>query len=155
MVLFLVFYVSFSSFSQELRYSDFNTDKKLKGSFQSYVSKDGTVYNVGDRLKIGFPSFGNSFAFIYVENGFLEVAGGQAPKLLKAATGNIKLRITNIWIRGTKRTGFYALIKSKGSMSLLSETYSVELKNAIEEGEIILSVPDSDQALSEMKRGKE
>lgn len=155
MVLFLVFYASFSSFSQELRYSDFNTDKKLKGSFQSYVSKDGTVYNVGDTLKIGYPSYGTSFAFIYVENGFLEIAAGQAPKPLVAAAGNIKLQIKKIWIGGTKKTGLYALIRTKGSVGWLSETYSVELENAVEEAEILFSEPPGDKAISEMKRAKE
>jgi hypothetical protein len=155
MILFLVFYAFFSSFSQELKYSDLNSDKKLKGSFQSYVSKDGAVYNVGDTLRIGSPSYGSSFAFIYVENGFLEIAAGQAPKPLVAAAGNIKLQIKKIWIGGTKKTGLYALIRSKVTTGWLSETYSVELENAVEEAEILFSEPPNDKALSEMKRAKE
>jgi hypothetical protein len=155
MVLFLVFIASFSSFSQELRYSDLNTDKRPKGSFRSYVSKDGTVYQIGDTLKIGLPSLGYSFDYIYVENGFLEIAGGQAIKPLDAAAGSKKLQIKKIWIKGTKKTGLYALLRSKGSMRLLSETYSIDLENAVEMGEIIKSLPSSDQALSEMKRPKE
>ena len=154
-VIFLVLNVSFNSFSQQLRYSDFSTDKRLKGSYQSYVSKDGIVYNVGDTLKIGFPTLGKSFAFIYVENGFLEVGGGQAPKPLDAAARDIKLQIKNIWIRGDRRTGFYALIRSKGSAKLLPEIYSVELENAVEEGEIILPEIIIDKTLSDIKGGKE
>jgi hypothetical protein len=154
-VLFLLFFVSFSSFSQELRYNDLNSDKRPKGSFKSYVSKDGKVYNVGDTLKIGFPSLGYAFDYIYVENGFLEIAGGQAIKPLDAAAGSKKLPIKKIWIKGTKKTGLYALIRSKGSMRLLSETYSIELENAVEVGEIKPSVLTSDQELSAMKRVKD
>ena len=155
MVLFLVFFVSFSSLSQELRYSDLNTVKRPKGSFQSYVSKDGKVYQVGDTLKIGFPSLGYAFDYIYVENGFVEIAGGQAIKPLDAAGGSKKLPIKKIWIKGTKKTGLYAIIRSNGSNRLLSETYSIELENAVEVGEIKPSVLTADQALSEMKSAKD
>lgn len=155
MVLFLLFYVPFSSYSQQLRYSDFSTDKRLKGSFKSYISKDGIVYNVGDTLKIGYPSFGSSFAFIYVENGFLEVGGGQAPKPLDIAARDIKLQIKSIWIKGNKKTGFYALIRSKSSAKLLSEIYSVELENAIEQAEIKLPEITIDKTLSELRKAKD
>ncbi len=145
----LVFYASFCSFGQQLRYRDFNTDKKPKGSFKSYISKDGAVYHIGDTLKIGYPSFGASFAFIYVENGFLEIAAGQSPKPLDIAERDIKLQIKKIWIGGTKKRGFYALIKSKVSAGWLAEIYTIELENAIEQCEI-QSVPSTDRALSEM-----
>jgi hypothetical protein len=155
MVFSLVFFASIGSFGQDLRYSDFNSDKSLKGSFQSYVSKDGKVYNVGDTLNIGMPSLGDTFEFIYVENGFLEVAAGQAPKPLITAVGNVKLRINKIWIKGTKKTGLYVVIKSKGSKGWLSETYSIELENAVEVGEIKPSVLTDNQVLTEMKRPKD
>jgi hypothetical protein len=61
-------------FSQELKYSDLSSTTRPQGPFKSYVSKSGTVYKVGDTLKIGFPSSNNTFAFLSQGDGVFIVS---------------------------------------------------------------------------------
>ena len=62
---------SINVFSQELKYSDLGSSVRPQGPFKIYVSKDGTVYQVGDTLKLGFPSSNKTFAFIRQGDGVL------------------------------------------------------------------------------------
>ena len=110
--------------SQELKYSDLSSNVRPQGPFKSYISKDGTVYKVGDTLKIGFPSSNKTFAFLSQGDGVLI-----APEQLKASFSGSNSVIKNIIIGGTKRSGFYAMVRGK-SMSGIT-TYTIQLENAI------------------------
>src|SRR4030042_5890369 len=72
-ILTLVLFTMMSSyiFSQELKYSDLSGEERPQGEFTSYVSKDGSVYKIGDRIKIGVPSSNKTFAFITEGDGVL------------------------------------------------------------------------------------
>src|ERR1035437_582566 len=134
--------------SQELKYSDLSSNVRPQGPFKSYISKEGTVYKVGDTLKIGFPSSNKTFAFLSQGDGVLI-----APEQLKASFIGSNSVIKNIIIGGTKRSGFYAMVRGK-SMSGIT-TYTIRLENAIASGEIKRSGMTSDEALSELKKSKD
>ena len=54
---------------QEIKFNDLASSSR--GEFTSYISKDGSVYKIGDRIKIGVPSSNKTFAFITEGDGFL------------------------------------------------------------------------------------
>jgi len=141
-------FISISLLSQELKYSDLSSAVRPQGPFKSYVSKDGTVYKVGDTLKIGFPSSNKSFAFLSQGDGVIV-----SPEPLTASFSGSNTEIKNIVIRGTKRSGFQALVRGK-SMSGIT-TYSIQLENAIASGEIKRFGMTSDEALAELKKCKD
>lgn len=147
LILFLIV-VSSNLFSQELKYSDLeNALEKPKGDFTSYVSKDGAVYKVGDGLTIGLPSSGNIFSFISGVNTL-----GQ-PFDVQARVSGQQTEIKQIFIMGTKKSGFYCVMKGRGNMGL--ENYTIRIENAIAAGEIKSFVMTSDEALSELKKAKD
>lgn len=63
MIIFCALFLTFSSivFGQEIKFT--NLETASRGEFTSYISKDGAVYKIGDRIKIGIPSSGKTFAF--------------------------------------------------------------------------------------------
>jgi hypothetical protein len=140
--------ISINAFTQQISYSDLNTDKRPAGPFTSYLSKDGTIYNVGDVLTIGVPSSNKTFAYISQGDGIL-----YAPEQLNARFAGDKTEIKSIWIGGTKRSGFSVLIRSKSASGIT--TYTVYLENAIASGEIKSFGITSDDALSELKKNKD
>jgi hypothetical protein len=51
MMIALMMYSTLLSFGQDtLRYSDISTENKPRGSYLYYLSKDGSVYSVGDNV---------------------------------------------------------------------------------------------------------
>jgi hypothetical protein len=134
--------------AQEIKYSDLNGTTRPKGECTSYVSKDGSVYKIGDKLKIGVPSSNKTFAFISEGDGLLIP---MTP--LTARSSGQETAIKRILIEGTKRTGFYVLIRSKGITGLAN--YSIQLENAIQTGEVKSFGMTSDEALSELKKAKD
>lgn len=148
-ILILLIFVMLSTnlFSQELKYSDLSGTERPKGQFTSYVSKNGAVYKVGDRLKIGVPSSEKTFTFIQVVNVLLQAFPLSASGSGKEAV--IKSFIT----QGTKRSGYTVLVRSKGSTAI--DNYNIQLENAIETGEIKSFGMTSDEALSELKKAKD
>ena len=149
----LIFIVSLSTlslFSQELKYSDLNSETRPKGPFTTYVGKDGTVYNVGEKIKIGVPSSNKTFAFITKGDGIM-----MAPEQLDASASNSETEIKNIIIGGLKRTGFYAILRTKGTWGALPVSYTVQIENALVSGEVKRAGLSSDEALVELKRYKD
>lgn len=140
--------MSTNLFSQEIKYSDLNGTQKPKGDFTSYVSKDGAVYKIGDRIKIGVPSSNKTFAFITQGDGIV-IAITQ----LTAASSGQETEIKRISVGGTKRSGFFVSIRSKGITGLAN--YSIQLENAIATGEIKSFGMTSDEALTELKKAKD
>ena len=139
-----------SLFSQELvlKQDDLNAEKRPKGVFTSYESKDGSVYNIGDKITIGVPSSNKTFAFITEGDGLLL----PITQLLASASGQ-QVEIKRIDVGGTKRTGFYASLRCKGLTGL--SNYSVQLENAISVGEVKSFGMTSDEALAELKKAKD
>jgi len=148
-ILILLFtMMSTNLFAQELKYSDLTGDIRPKGEFTSYVGKDGAVYKIGDRIKIGVPSSNKTFAFITQGDGIL-IAITQ----LTAESSGQETEIKKISILGTKRSGFFVSIRSKGITGLAN--YSIQLENAIATGEVKSFGMTSDEALSELKKTKD
>ena len=143
--------ISTSVFSQELKYSDLTNDaKRPSGTFTSYVSKDGSVYKIGDVLRIGTPSSNKTFAYI-IEGDVLNALNGRPPEQARAGASGQKTEITKLWIGGNKRTGFEVLIRSKAA----ALKYTIKLEMAIETGEIKSFGMTSDEALAELKKDKD
>jgi hypothetical protein len=142
--------ISGSLFSQELvlKSSDLNVQKRPKGQFTAYESKDGSLYNIGDKITIGVPSSNKTFAFITEGDGFLL----PITQLLASASGQ-QVEIKRIDIGGSKRTGFYASLRCKGLIGL--SNYSIQLENAISVGEVKSFGMTSDEALAELKKAKD
>ena len=143
--------LTLNSFSQELKYSDLSNDAtRPKGTFTSYVSKDGSVYNIGDELRIGTPSSNKTFAYIS-EGDVLNALNGKPPEQATMRASGQKTEITKFWIGGNKRTGFEILVRSKAA----ALKYTIKLEMAIETGEIKSFGMTSDEALTELKKDKD
>ena len=135
-------------FSQEIKYADLSGPSRPKGEFTSYVSKDGSVYKIGDKIKIGVPSSNKTFAFITQGDGvMIDITP------LTARSSGQETEIKRMHIEGSKRTGFFVMIRSKGLTGLAN--YSIQLENAIESGEVKSFGMTSDEALSELKKSKD
>lgn len=144
----LLFACSTNLFSQELKYSDLSNGVKPKGDYTSYVAKDGAVYKIGDKIRIGVPSSNKTFAYITEGDGILL----PITQLLASSSGQ-NAAIKRIDIGGSKRTGFYVSMRCKGLTGL--SNYSIQLENAIETGEIKSFGMTSDEALSALKKAKD
>ena len=147
-LILLLTMVSTTIFAQDLKFSDLTSNVKPKGEFTSYESKDGAVYKIGDRIKIGVPSSNKTFAFITEGDGILLPI-----TRLTAASSGQETEIKRISVLGTKRSGFYVSIRSKGITGL--SNYSIQLENAIETGEVKSFGMTSDEALTELKKAKD
>jgi hypothetical protein len=147
-LILLLFAISTNLFGQELKYTELSNGVKPKGDFTSYVAKDGAVYKIGDKIKIGVPSSNKTFAYITEGDGFIL----PITQLLASSSGQ-NAAIKRIDIGGSKRTGFYASMRCKGLTGL--SNYSVQLENAIETGEIKSFGMTSDEALEYLKKAKD
>ncbi|MBW8331833.1 MAG: hypothetical protein K0M40_07425 [Prolixibacteraceae bacterium] len=139
---------SSSLFGQELKYSDLTGDVRPKGEFTSYVSKDGATYNIGDRIKIGVPSSNKTFAYISEGDGIILPISQ-----LTAASSGQESEIKRFTVLGTKRSGFFVSVRSKGITGL--SNYSIQLENAVATGEVRSFGMTSDEALAELKKAKD
>jgi len=147
----VVLVLTFNSFSQILNYSDLSNDTiRPKGQFTSYVSKDGSVYNIGDKLTIGVPSSNKTFAYIS-EGDILNALSGEQHEQATVQASGQKTEITKFWIGGNKRTGFEVLVRSKAA----GLKYTIKLEMAIATGEVKSFGMTSDEALTELKRDKD
>ena len=108
----LLFFILISSnlFSQEIKYSDLNVSKRPKGKFTSYVSKDGSVYKVGDKLTLGVPSSNKTFAFVQVVNALMQVFP------LSVTGSGMEAEIKYFVVNGTKRSGYHVLVRDRKSV---------------------------------------
>lgn len=148
LILLVFVMLSLNLFSQELKYNDLSGSERPKGEFTSYVSKDGAVYKIGDRIKIGVPSSNKTFAYINQGDGMII----PITQLTAAASGQ-ETEIKRISIMGTKRSGFYVSVRSKGITGIAN--YSIQLENAIATGEVKSFGMTSDEALSALKKAKD
>ncbi len=132
----------------EIKYTDLTNLQSRSGEYSSYIAKDGSVYNVGDRLTIGLPSSNNMFAFIWEGDGILIT-----PTNVGAVLSGNETEIKRIYIGGNKRSGFQVWFRTKGLTGLAN--YSIQIEKAIETGEIKSFGMSSDEALAELKKAKD
>lgn len=158
----LLLMLSINSFAQEtnkeqeeqslgakpIKYSDLSTASRSTG-YTSYQSKDGYIYKIGDKLKIGYPSNG-VFAFIAEGDGILLPL---TP--LKAASSGTQTEIKKIYVMGTKNSGYSVGFRTKGAVNVPGANYSIDVENAIAAGELVGYGLTSDQALIELKKAKD
>ena len=138
--------ISASLFSQEIKFADLATAQR--GEFTSYVGSDGAVYKVGDRIKIGVPSSNKTFAFITQGDGLLK----PITNLTASFSGN-ETEIKRIAVVGNKRMGYSVGFRTKGVTGL--SNYSMQFESALSTGEIKGFGLSSDDALAQLKRGKD
>lgn len=150
--LFLI--VGFSSSAQvyvSATYSDINSAKTQPFNgveIEEYIAKDGTIYRVGDKITIGFPSTNKTFAFITRGDGIVT----SIYRVLVDASGQ-KTEIIKFGISGTRRAGFSIWVKTKSPSGIWN--YNIDLENAISKGEIKSHGLTSNEALEELKRAKD
>lgn len=134
---------------QTLKYSDLTSStKRPKGIFESYESKDGSIYKVGDTIVIGTPSVLKSFAFIYEGSTLLGYTSANI-----ALSGN-NSEIKRILATGTRRSGFSVQLVCKDALGV-GGNIRVDLENAIKSGEVKSFGMTSDEALAELKKAKD
>ena len=150
LVISILVLTGFNSFAQTIRFSDLNGDIP-KGKFESYISKDGETYSVGDTIKIGNPS-GSDGKFLYISTYGLGSAIFNSTTLGASGTNTMRI-IQEIICRGSKvnKKVYLTAKSSKGSTGGLL----ISLENAIDKGEIIAKGMTSDQALEELKKAKD
>lgn len=153
-ILLLVFFSLVSSISkaQELKYSDLATTKfspYKNHYFQSYESKDGAIYKIADRLKIGKPSTNKTFAYILDDNPLAP----SDERHLGVSSSDDETEIKKIYVTGNKRTGYSVYFRTKGYNGL--STFIIDIENAISSNEIKSFGMSSDEALNNLKRAKD
>ena len=139
-----------------LRYTDLaSATTRPSGPFTSYVSKDGSVYNVGDTIILGVPSSNKTFAFI-TQGDVLSALNGTEPIHASAVVSRTKTEIKKIWITGNKRSGYMIMLRAKAPLLVYS---IVNFETAIELGEIMskkdINNSSSDKALGQLKKEKD
>ncbi len=138
--------VSVSLFSQEIKFADLATAQR--GEFTSYVGSDGAVYKIGDRIKIGVPSSNKTFAFITQGDGLLIPITN-----LTASFSGTETEIKKIFVGGNKRMGYSVTFRTKGVTGL--SNYTIQFENALSTGEVKGFGLTSDDALEQLKKGKD
>jgi hypothetical protein len=134
--------------SQTVTYSDVVNQITTKGKFTEYVSKNGTVYRIGERVDFGTPS-GVNGNFVTIQK--MDVMG--TTYSVGSEIINTSSEIKNIWIGGTKRTGFKVNFQTKGFSFI--DNYFIPIEDAILTGEVKTPGISSDDALNELKKAKD
>jgi hypothetical protein len=136
-------------FAQEVvKFDDVQNGLVDKGQYTSYIAKDGSTYNVGDKIKFGTPSGVNGkFVTIQKFDIMLNVY------VVGAEAINTSAEIKKFRVTGTKRAGYKVQLQTKGMTGI--DNYFVYLEDAILIGEIKSFGMTSDEALSELKKAKD
>jgi hypothetical protein len=140
--------ISFISTGQEVKYDDVQKGVITKGQYESYVSKDGSVYKIGDKIQFGNPS-GTNGKFVTIQKmdigGTLYVVGAEAI--------NTSAEIKKIRISGTSRSGYKVSFQTKGMTGI--DNYFFNIEDAITVGEVKSFGMSSDEALTALKKAKD
>ena len=114
-------------FSGEMLAQNADHSNLSKGTFQSYTTKDGNTYRIGQQVEIGLPSSDNGFNWISQN-------GQKAANFLAGKT----ITISKLKTYGNKKQGFkmYAHFKGYGLPVL------IDLEVAERTGEIIVAPSD-------------
>lgn len=118
---------------------------KLKGAilYDEYVSKDGSLYKIGDTIKINKPLSNGKFTFITDRFSLLPAES----KLI----GSLMI-IKNIIVVGFKSSGYELCMTINNAVTT---DQSLKFEIAMENGEIKSKTNSSDDALIELKRFKD
>jgi len=133
---------------KSFKYSELKGDKP-KGDFQTYISKDGESFSVGDTVLLGAPT-GKDDEFIYITTFGIMSAVFSSTSLGSSGTSTSNV-IRKILIGGSKGSGWKVILqtgKSTGGLNII-------LENAIDSGEIKRKGMTSDEALTELKKAKD
>jgi hypothetical protein len=131
---------------QEIKFAELASAQR--GEFTSYLGSDGAVYKIGDRIKIGVPSSNKTFAFITEGDGFIIPITN-----LYASSSGTETEIKKIFVMGNKRAGYSVSFRTKGLTGL--SNYTIQFENALSTGEIKGFGFSSDDALAQLKKGKD
>jgi hypothetical protein len=117
-------------------------------TFDSYLGSDGYSYKVGDTLKIGMPSSNKTFAFI------TEGSALQAPYQSNVSSAGTNTVIKKIYVNGNNRMGYRITIVGKGICGICPQYY-INMEEAMASGEVKTKGMTSDEAMSQLKKGKD
>ncbi len=140
--------VGFFVISQEVKFDDIQNGIITKGQYESYISKDGSIYKVGDKIQFGAPS-GTNGKYVTVQK--MDIAG--TVYIVGAEAINTSAEIKKIRITGTKRAGYKANFQTKGMTGI--DNYFINIEDAISIGEVNSFGMTSDEALAELKKAKD
>lgn len=132
--------------AQELTFSDLTTELEHK-RYEKYTAKDGTVFQVGGKLKMGLPS--NPRQFVYVE--IVDPLAGNSPVL--PTNANREVEIKRIEVSGKLKKGYKVWVVTNGGVAL--ERFYFDIENALQTREVKGDGMSSDEALAQLKRAKE
>lgn len=129
------------SFGQKATYEDV-ISKKVKGRINTYISKSGEEFSVGDTITLGVAFRNEQFDFIQ------QNAGIAVYPLPNTASGSL-VTIKKITIRS--KTTLISTTKPQGLVYALLIT---NVEGALENREIVSRILSSDEALEELKKWK-
>ena len=140
--------------SQEIKF-DSLSKVTSRGEYTSYVSKDGIIYKVGDKLKIGtpyqsptLPYSNNTFKCLFMTIGIL-----YTPTPLTVEFSGSEAEIKKIQVIGSKKLGYSVFFITKGNIAMVN--YKIMIEGAIATGEIRTVAKTSDEALAELRKAKD
>lgn len=147
-ILFVVFALiaSFNLSAQELKYSDLTTELKTK-QFEKYISKDGTLFQVGGKVKMGLPS--DSRKFVYV----LHVDPIAGVSDVGTNYANREVEIKKIQVVGNLKKGYKVWVITDGGIALAKLNFDIE--TALQTKEVKGDGMSSDDALATLKKAKD
>ena len=93
----------------QVNYNEVNENGITRGSFQSYVAKDGSVFKVGDRVNFKTPS-GTNGRFVSITKVMID--GSMYP--VGSELVNSSSEIKKIRVGGNKRSGYKVTFQTKG-----------------------------------------
>lgn len=140
--------VTMFTLGQEVKYDDVQSGLVTKGQFDTYVSKDGSIYKVGDKIQFATPS-GTNGKFVTIQK--VDIAG--TVYVVGAEAINTSAEIKKIRVTGNKRAGYKISFQTKGMTGV--DNYFVYIEDAIFMGEVKSLVMSSDEALIELKKAKD
>jgi hypothetical protein len=141
-------FLSFMSIGQEVKYDDVQKGLITKGQHESYVSKDGSVYKIGDKIEFGNPS-GTNGKFVTIQK--MDIAG--TVYVVGAEAINTSAEIKKIRVGGTSRSGYKVSFQTKGMTGV--DNYFLNIEDAITVGEVKSFGMSSDEALTALKKAKD
>jgi hypothetical protein len=130
--------------------SEMQTRPLSERDLDAYESKDRYIYKVGDKIKIGIPSAGRYYSYLFTGDGIITPIVA-ANSLSAGHDAEIK----KITISGTKRSGFYISLKMKGMIGFGDGYMVTNFETALSTGEIEGFGMTREQAISKLKEAKD
>jgi len=146
LVVAIALIASQTSFGQELKFSDLSSDLNSK-QFEKYTAKDGTVFQIGGKVKMGLPS--DSRKFVYV----LHVDPIAGVSDVGANYANKEVEIKKIQVVGNLKKGYKVWVITDGGIALAKLNFDIE--TALQTKEVKGDGMSSDDALTTLKRAKD